>query len=71
MHRISPKDVAVEMVRSEAKWTHRGGQDVHDVVDDGLVGDLVDVDDHLVDVDVVDRHVLVDDGLLYKGRCVH
>ena len=38
-----------------------------DVVDDSLVGDLVHVDDDCVDVDVVDCHKLLDDGLLDKG----
>lgn len=39
-----------------------------DVVDDILVGDLIDVHNDLVDIDVVDSHKLLDDGLLHEGR---
>lgn len=42
----------------------------NNVVDDVCVGDLIDVDSDLVDVDVVDGHILLNDSLLNKVGCI-
>ena len=51
--------------KETAVVTHVGWEDVDDVVDDIGVCNFVHVDDDLVDVDVVDGHVLLDDCLLH------
>ena len=56
------------LIRVEGE-THTGWVD-HNVVDDICVGDLVDIDDDLVDVDVIDGNKLLDDCLLDESGCI-